>query len=360
MVALGCLLGLLALQQPPALSYKNGVFTSVVAGKQEQISIKADDLSPKKIFMFQIGRRWLVWDDRGLTVRVGSKSTTTRLPEIAVTPKLFSRDEILDTVAKFKTKARNKEANAVSGIAQDGNTLYLLARWDETASKAPWLEAVVKVDMSQPTPKPQLVGRFVGFTRSRGSLIGNELRLMDGELIACTEMDEGWGFSVLNIDTAEANFTKIGRGVQAVSLQPSAKRILFIEKTSYGTRLGGVARIPGGERRELLETRDPFRFLSGPNLIAVVTTKEGIRVRSIETGSELALPSAVGLAPVSTGILVWVPKDKPVRAAIYDARRWSGISRWELNPPKPAQPAPKGSAAPLKPRGMPADRPPRG
>lgn len=348
---------------PPAaakLSFSEGRFSVEAAGRKESVPIQSTEKKPSKVYMYQDGQRWLVWDGRGLTIRIGSKASSTQLPEYPVSPKLFEKSEIEQTLVALQKGQRRKGASGLSGVVQDGKTLYLLVRWDEKSSGVrPWFEALVKVDMSQEQPKPQLLGRWKGVSRARGEFVGQELRLLGRDLLAVTESAAEWNVSRFSLQSQQFTSQSIGRQLEAVAFQIGAQRMLFIERTSYGTRLGGVLRLNSMARRNLLESRDPFRFLPGPSLIAVINSGENRIVRSIESGSELTLPAQVGMASIQSGLLVWTPPERPQRAVLYDARRWVSLARWERSPqPAPAAPTGRSVAPPTSP-GTRAGRPPR-
>src|SRR4051812_48053687 len=74
--------------------------------------------------LYRRNKTFAVWDERGLTVRIGKKVRSTHLPDIAVSPRVFPRDEILKTIDLIHRGKRKKGANALSGSRRIGNTAY--------------------------------------------------------------------------------------------------------------------------------------------------------------------------------------------------------------------------------------------
>jgi hypothetical protein len=323
------LLGIL-LQPPKSNQYTLTVFEGnfVVRHGSDVVRVPIDPPVPKPhlVVLYRRDRTYAVWDDRGLTIRHGSHVQSYRLPEIAITPKLFSADEIRRTIDLIHAGKRQKDADALSGSKRIGADVYFLVRWDGADGK-PWLEALVKVDLTQPAPKPVLVGKFEGLSIATKK-VDEMLFLANGRLAVATRRDHDWGIASYAWPAHEFQFRSVGDGLMAAF--PSG---LFTEKTSYGTILGGRVDSRTFEPSRLVEDRpltgSAIEWLDGDEPpIAMTSSPGGRALGDCETGAEL--PVSLGAKACRAGrfVIVWSPGPSPAHAYVYEPESWTRLASW--------------------------------
>ena len=105
----------------PSLIHRGGFFIIRENGVREDVPLKKEAIPRPPSVIYRKDANYAVWDSRGLTIRKDGRVRNTRLPDIALTPKLFSRDEILQTKDLLQNKKRQKGADALSGSMRVGN-----------------------------------------------------------------------------------------------------------------------------------------------------------------------------------------------------------------------------------------------
>lgn len=319
-MAISTLALLLALGQRPPDQYTLGYSsdTFVVAKGATKDSISTEPPEPKeRVVSFRRDRRWAVWDERGLTTRDEDWMSSEMLEAVPLSPRLFQRADILATLAKIKSGRRQREAAGLSGSKRIGGTVYLLPRWEEDDG-TPWLEALVAVDLSQPHPKPRLVGAFGGTSLARMP-IEDRLGITDGLLTVAVNRAGSWG--VASFDPKTGKFAYKPNGVRLLAFEADGR---MIEKTSYGTVLAG--RWDGARTIPWLETRGTAEFVPGEGPILVRT---GDRLRNAVSGAEVRLQPEAGVRRGKTGVLVYWPESSPRSARLYEPTRFEELARWE-------------------------------
>jgi hypothetical protein len=319
-MALSTLALLLALGQRPTdqytLAYSADTF--VVAKGAAKESISTDPPEPKeRMISFRRDKRWAVWDERGLTTRDGDWMASDQMEAVPLSPRLFKRAEILATLGKIKAGRRQKEAAGLSGAKRVGATVYFLPRWEEDDG-TPWLEALVAVDLSQPHPKPKLIGRFAGISLARQP-IEDRLGIINGLLTVAVNRSGTWG--VASFDPKTGQFAYKPNGVRILAFESDGR---MIEKTSYGTVLAG--RWDGSRTIPWLETRGNAEFVAGEGPILVRT---GDRLQNAVTGAEVKLPADAAVRRAKSGVLVFWPEASPRSARLYEPNRFEELARWE-------------------------------
>ena len=161
--------------------------------------VPAAPMAPVTSIAYRKDDRWAVWDERGLTIRVGEKLTSTKLDGIARSPRIFPHDELVESLEKMRKGERSPFAGGIGGSRRVGNFVYFVPRWYDQKG-AIWLETLVRVDMTKPTPKPELVARIPGTTLSRALLDKWLMADADGLTLPVTT-PQGW--SILKIKDAE-------------------------------------------------------------------------------------------------------------------------------------------------------------
>jgi len=282
-------------------------------------------LPPPKFVAFRNNENWAVWDHRGLTIRYGKLVKSYRLGEIAVSPRVFERDEIRKNLDLFKSGDRFKPASALSGAKRIGDSAFFLVRWDDKAGK-PWLEALVRVPLDQKGIEWRLIGRYDGLSLA-DKAIDDKLLLDHGTLAVINRRDDGWGESFYSTTAHGFGFKKLGDHLLDFR-QADTGVGLFVEATPYGTTIGGEVDLATAARREIIETHDPFSLVDDeiPMLALVTATKPALRYAS--SGAELTLPDDPSVRRCADGVLIWSGGDHPTSATLYDPERWTPLAQW--------------------------------
>ncbi len=302
--------------------------TFVIRHGKDVERVPADPPAPKPTLavVFRRNAAFAVWDDRGLTTRFGEKSQSTHLPEIAVSPKIFRRNEILDTIKKIKQGSRSKNASALSGSARIATNAYFLVRWNEKKG-TPWAEALVRVDLTAPHSQPALVGRFEGLSTG-GNAIDDKLFLLNGHLATVVKTEDSWGLATYDPATKKFAYEPLGTdlvGFRRVDGQTG----LFKEKSGYGTTILGSLDLKTAKRKTLAEVRGAATFVdSSSPYLALISSGDKAKVRNLSTGAETDLDIDALLRRVGSRVLTWPKSDKPSQAVLLDPSRWDVVATW--------------------------------
>lgn len=275
--------------------------------------------------LFRKDDAYAVWDARGLSIRKGRTALTTRLQGLSVTPKLFTTDEILVNRACFALGLRSPYASGLSGAKRVGTTVTFLVRWDDF-SGAPWMEALVEVDLSQPSPHVQLLGAFEGLSIGPK---GDRLRLEGAGVAALARRGDGsWGKASWDPKTAKFDFQAMGENlVDFAFLGPQSG--YAYERTSYGSTLLARFHFPTAAKRTLMESRGTVKLLDDKEpWLAVAKEENGLWLHNLETGTKLLLPSSGLVRRMGLGLLVASPLPKPESAALYSLERFERTALW--------------------------------
>lgn len=310
----------------PTLQFYQDKFIVEEGTEKTVVPTKPEPAKLAKTVLFRKNQTFVVWDQRGLTVRVGKKARSTRLPEVAVTPRLFTREQILNTRARIKRGVRSANAAGVSGSYRIGNDIYFLLRWEEKSNQ-PWLEALVKVDLSQENPKPQLLGRYTGLSLANQE-IDQRLFVKDGRLAAVTRVGPLWGVSAYDPKTKEFAYLPVGEKLQGFALIGKLTAV-FIEGTAYGPSIVGRADLDTGERSVLFESRGFVRLLDHKLPPLFVINAEGKRMlKNSDTSAQLELSPEWDFARAGENIVAWTPPVNPKAAKLYKPQRWQVLASW--------------------------------
>ncbi|MEA2554189.1 MAG: hypothetical protein QOJ65_2365, partial [Fimbriimonadaceae bacterium] len=283
---------------------------------------------------FRRGDTYNVWDKRGLSIRAGHWIYDTRFKELVVSPKLFSPDQIKANVASAARGERTLEASALAGSLRLGTDVYFLPRWIDKKGYT-WLEALVRVDLSAATPKPQLMGRFDGMSLASG-VVDNRLFALN-DLPACVvRRRSDWGTASYDPLAEQFLFTNIGQRLKAYAhLEVNAAA--YIEALDGGQSRVGVADLETGVRNDVLEDRGSIRILDTYRpLCAVVKTLDRVTLRNLQTSAALDLPPDAAVQRTPYGVLAWWPQAAPEHAILLDPARWEGVADWKLPAPDDA------------------------
>jgi hypothetical protein len=266
---------------------------------------------------------YAVWDSRGLVLRLGKSVKTTKLPDIALTPKLFTPEQIEETKAKIASGARTREAYSLAGSARIGDIAYWLVRWHEKGVGT-WLEALVRVDLSQKPLQAQLVGRFDGLTLP-GKAVDDRLNQFGGKLTALTSQKDGsWGIAAFTPADGAFTYSKAGDRLRDYALL-NPVTALAQEASTHGTRIAVGVDLTSGARRDLFEFRGNLQVVQAafPTIVRVTGSKSFLR--NIETGGQLPIASNRIVRRTPLGLLLW-QNGKPETAVLLEPDRWSKVA----------------------------------
>lgn len=339
---------LLALQSPsPTIQIKDGRIEISVADQVTVVGASVE--GPEKTALFRSGDRFVAWDERGLTITAGGKSKSTKLRDVAVTPKLFSREEIQENVRLSKANQRSLEASVAVGWERLGDVVYFLVRW-VGEKESPWLEAIVQVDLSAERPAPSLVGRFNSFAVI--PLDGDGLSRV-GDCLAIVTRGSGDVWSVQTLDPKGSTVDSFQVGSSLARYAWFDGNVWFVEATTYGTEVVGWFDCSTRMRQVQAEARAKISCVSRePRLIKIVG-RRGASLRWLPTGSEIRLPPATGVAAAKGWVVLFSPEPKPTKATLYAPERWTVVAEW----PKPSAGGRPSASRPAVARGR-SDTPP--
>jgi hypothetical protein len=178
------------------LRYFEGEFILRTGRSAYRARVPATPTPPLTSVAFRKDDKWAVWDERGLTIRVGDKVTSTKLNAIATSPRIFERSELVDSIARMKRGERSPFADGLAGSRRVGNDVFFVPRWLDS-KKQTWLEALVKVDLSRDLPKPELVARIPGLTVQH-DLMDRWLTVDDAGLHLPVRRAKEWALLTIN------------------------------------------------------------------------------------------------------------------------------------------------------------------
>ena len=295
--------------------------------KSQELVSPIETGSPVPPFIaFRKNDAFAVWDDRGLTVRRGKNASSSRLPEIAVSPHAFKREEILKTIRRIRSGELSKNASALSGAKRLGKNVYFLLRWEDKALK-PWAEALVQVDLTSDNPEPKLLGRFDGLTMATKS-IDDKLQILHGRLCIVEHQSDSWGLSTFDPETLR--FTTQQMGGKLLWFEPiNTTQGLFVETTSYGTQIAGRVDLETGTRKIFYEGRERLKFLDKATPTIVIALSEGkSKLINCLSSSVATYPTEIHGKRTSNSVLIWSPQEEPAIAWLVDPKSFTTLTTW--------------------------------
>lgn len=315
----------------PNLRLFQDSFVVRLGAQKADVPIQLPREKPALSVSFRKNQTYAVWDDRGLTIRIGKTAKSTRLEEIAVTPKIFTADEIRETAALIKAKKRSKKAASLSGARRIGTTVYFLLRWEDSAGK-PWMESLVSVDLAKPTFHPTLLARLPGLSLA-DKPIDDKLILLGNQMSIVARQKNDWGLATYEIGSKQFEFKEIGTGLESYT-ELSNRLGAFVEKTAYNTHVGGRVDLVSLTRRNLIEAKGTMRFVDNQQpLFALINHGDDTIIRNVDTGAETTLLSSVAMRRTKLGLVVWSPFKAPKRAWLYETSRWTPLATWTPSEP---------------------------
>lgn len=305
----------------PTLQVVGNKINVTISGKKE--TVNADDDPAKETstdhIAYRRNERWAVWDSkRGLTVRDGDKVSSSKLGDIAVSPRAFTRDEILKNLDLIQSKKRTKDSDSLSGSMRIGTKCYFVPRWTGKDG-ATWLEALVMVDLAEPTPKPKFLGRFKGFS-SAYKPIDDKLFIVKDQLAIVAKQGDTWGLSSFDDSMTTFDFSPLGS-----NLISYFRGGYFVEASSYGTNIVGQIDLATGVRKNLFETRTKNVELNDGSALAVVRSRDTTVIKNLRTGGQVTHSANAYVAPIDNYVLVWT-KDSKTTAWLYEPGRWTALA----------------------------------
>lgn len=327
-------LALAAMQPKYELQFKDGTFT-ILGAKSE--AVRAIRPAPKasEIFAFELSGTWVVWDKRGLTIRKGDYVRTTKFADYATSPKLFSKEQILETSARIGSKIRSKEASGICGHEIIDSTLFLAIQWRESTGQA-WMQTLVKINLAEAKPWATLVGKLNGLTLSQAA-VADDLHSVDDHLVAIVTNQESWGVFSFSIKEDFGRYQELGKHLKRATVRPGETSALFIEDTQYGPERAGLIDLKALTRKPILESRGMLDFPSiEPPIVSIEQpTKAALRVPS--TGLQVEFAKDTKFVSGDAGIIAYSPADKPQRAVLLRKADLQPLARWQYKQPTAAK-----------------------
>jgi hypothetical protein len=269
---------------------------------------------------------------------------SSKLPDVATSPKAFSRDEILETRNQIRSGNRSRDAAGLSGAVRVGTKVYFLGRWEARDGK-PWAEALVDIDLTDKFPEAKLVGRPQTLSLAEQP-IADKLFILDGLITYIARKGDHWGIEQCDPRNNRFSFDELGGKLETCFTPESALKTaaanrywLFIEHTAYGTNVAGRVDLHTRNRKTLAESRAKMRFMDEREPCCIVlSTANSASLLNTANGALLSLAVPCSIRRMSKGIVVWTPVAEPKRAWLYDPIRWEGKAWWNAD----LSPAPDG------------------
>lgn len=297
----------------------------------ESAPLKIPPGSPRLSVAFRRDAAFAVWDERGLTIRVGKKLQSTKFRDVATSPKAFTKEEIKRTLSEIKAGRRSRDVGGLSGAVRIGSSVYFLARWTQKDG-TPWAEAILRADLSEKFPEPKFLGRIPALSLAARP-IDDQLFILEGKPSYVARTGAKWGLA--QIDLKSKNISLDVLGGQLIGYTPIEGSVLgsrlglFVERTAYGTTVAGRVDLVNRYRKPLAEARAAMRFIDARDPACVVISFGDTAVlHNTATGAEMALPVPCATRRLSRGVVVWTPVSEPKRAWLFDPQRWQVRAYW--------------------------------
>lgn len=317
---------------PVDLSYNSGVFTAKGLNWTETVAIAPKETPQAKKFDFVDGDFRIFWDGKQMTVRLGKYQRSTKFVDIPTSPRLFSKEQIMDTIRSVDTGEMSLEASALAGHELIGEEMYLLLRWNRE-DKKPGFEALVRINMSEKTPWFKVMGKLPGTSKATG-VVSDELFMENKRLAAVAEQGEGkWGLATWDLDESYMRYFPLGTNLFRYSIPGKApEKLMFVERTTYGTYLGGEIELAEKERVDLAESRDKISFVSSDPVVVRFDSPEQCRIRFINSSLERTFAPWTAARMTKQGLLTWLPSSTPTQAAFFYPDNWTLQGKWFAKP----------------------------
>jgi len=324
----------------PSISLVSEAIVVRVGDKEHREPIRATEEAEDLRTSYRKDETYVSWGAEGLRIKKGSYEKVSRLPDIALTPKLFSKEEIIKTRSLIEQGQREKEASSMSGSTRIGDYVYFLLRWTDLDGVT-WLEALVSVKLTDPKPLPVLLGRFDGTSLSQRATDDRLFPFGESVGVFSTRQDGKWGLATYHRKTNKFDFKEYGRGL-ADYIPISGKMFLIAEDSGYGKVVIARIDLNTGSRRNLMEANGEVSLVDRQRpFLAEIRTNLGPAIQNMETGCIMAIPAQAAVRRTPFGILTW-PPGKPEQAALYSFERFMKLAT--VKPPAPTQAKPPAPA----------------
>lgn len=331
----GLLASVILAQPTVELSFQDGNLLLKSAGRTLTVStqqFQAPPMFPADRIALAFGGKEVTFDDKGMGVVTAGGTAYSRFPDMAVSPRAFSQEEIAETQRQTASGQRQAGYSSLSGYEYVGSTLYLLLRWTDKDRK-PWLEVLAAIDMAEPVLQPRLAARMPAISYASG-MVDDRLALRGGRLEAPAAKEGSWGLMSMALDGGEPAFKAMGPAVGSVRVLEGGARALVQTTTPYGTTLAGLADLDAGSTRLSVEVRGAVRGFLEPRYLRWTDGARPV-LTNLETGAELRPAWDTAFAMTSFGLLAWSPALAPERASLMEPEAFRSLANWNAAPPNP-------------------------
>ncbi|MBS1704427.1 MAG: hypothetical protein JST40_01025 [Armatimonadetes bacterium] len=322
------ILSLLSAQPDIAsLSYKTGNFTIKSEGITLVVPLKEQTPIAPKAFRFEDGSLKVAWTNGKMTVQRGKYERTTNFVDVPTSPRLFSKEQIRETIRAVENGERPLGASAVVGHELVGDTLYFLMRWADKTKK-PIFEALISLDLTLAKPWFKVQEKLPGLSTANGP-VSDLLFTHQNHLAVIATQGPKWGLATWDLSRKFMQFTALGSGLARFSIpKTDPDTALFVEKTDYGNWLCGSANLATRARSEIADSKDKVSFVSANPLIIRFDSPEECRVRYAESGLEQAFSPWTAARLTPKGLLMWHPATDPKQAVLFKPESFDAAARW--------------------------------
>lgn len=287
--------------------------------------------TPKLATVFRKNSTYAVWDERGITIRVGDSVRSFKLQSIPLSPKAFTREEILLTQREIKAGRRSVDVAALSGAIRVASKVYFLGRWQDSKGKT-WAEAMVEVDLDEKAPVPKFLAR-IHATSLADQAVDDQMFILDGRISYVAKLGETWGLQQYDPIKGRFSYDELGGQLDTYLAVGESRRLgLFVEKTRYGTTVAGRIDLLNRHRKILAENRDKMKFVDAEDPACVILS-DGKSASIINTysGAMFDLADACAMRRTSRGLVIWTPISEPKKAWLFDPSRWQVLAWWNID-----------------------------
>lgn len=315
--------------------------TDVVAlASQRKVASPIDH--SKGRFQITVAEKTVTFDAKGLTISTKGHAATSKMTGVPTSGKIATKESNEHLIQLVSEKKRKLEVSALSGWELIDKSLLLLLRW-EGSDKKPWLEALMRVDLTEKRPQAKLVARFDGLSFAQGRVDDIMVRRAD-KLAILANKDDSFGVSRLTPDGKKSEFEKLGPAVSKAKLCEDEGSAWTLTPTEYGTNILGVAELDQSSYHVVSEFRGKMVGVFSPSYARYQTVAEQ-RMVNLLTGAEMTVDRSSGQHHTVNGLLVWTPAVNPRTAALYDPS-FRKLATWVYTaPPVTVPPAAKKPTA---------------
>ena len=269
---------------------------------------------------------FVVWDDRGLTVRDGKVASSTRFQSVPTSPRLRIRDDILKTISAHQNQDLDYRASALSGSVRIGVRIFGIARWTTTSQKT-WLECLFDVNLMSAKPSVHVLTVLPGHTFST-HFIGHSLFLSHQKLQAYIQIKNQWGRWEYNPKNGKASFLAIGRNPVSIVQFPN-KEVGFVEKSPIGSFYTGIFDPVEMNRESVQELNSQPMFLTNVWPPVIEAKQRGLPcLVNLDKGTTLFLAQGSQAKECQAGVIIWTGSSNPQKAWLFSPALWQPIAWW--------------------------------